>query len=502
MRHALVPFAALASVAFLLGGCEDPLEPDRDQASLGSTGTGLTAPSNLSAAAVSPSRIDLVWQDKSSNETGFKLHRSTTGPNGTFALLTTTAANVTRYSNSGLSPSTQYCYKVRAFRRIGSKTSYSAFSNTACATTPATSPLAPRNVYVRPAWSDGVIIGWSDNADNEAGYRVERSAQSTGPWVTVVIRGPMNGLHSQEASDGGLTPDLPVCYRVVAFNSTGDSPSGAHCTVPPARPTNLTAKPLDDLSVELTWMDNSAFEDGYKVLRMRSGLPGDVVATLPANASSYHETGLSGNMTYEYRVQATKDGGNSSPSEIARASLALLPPAAPSGARAFPNGSTGIAILWTDQSANDDGFRIERSTDGGLTWVFAVEGDPWSSSTSGVTDWNRTPEFEVCYRVIAWNTAGQSGPSNTSCTTPPAGPTNVTWSQIDANTAEVRWDDNSRVEDGYEMYALGTEGDWLLLASVPPNSTSAHYDLTLVPPSYSGPILAATKDGGYSDWGQ
>ena len=502
MRSRIVRRITLASLAVLLGGCGDPpLAPDQDQASLASTGTGLTAPSNLSAAALSPTKTGLVWQDRSSNETGFQVHRSTTGPRGRFALLVKTAANVTRYSNSGLSPSKQYCYKVRAFRRVGGQTSYSAFSNTACTTTPAAGPFAPKNVYARPAWSDGVIVGWADNADNEDGYRVERSAQSTGPWVTVVTRGPMNGLHSQEASDGGLTAELQVCYRVVAFNSTGQSPSAAHCTVPPARPTNLVAKPLDNLSVALTWADNSAFEDGYKVLRMNSGLTGGVIATLPANATSYHDTGLTGNMTYEYRVQATKDGGTTSPSEMARASLALLPPAAPAVARAFPNGSTGIAIVWTDQSANDDGFRIERSTNGGLSWVFAVDGDRWSS-TWGVTDWNRTPEFEACYRVIAWNTAGQSSPSNTTCTTPPAGPTNLVWTQIDANTAELRWTDNSQVEDGYDVYAFGTVGDWLLLATLPPNSTSAHYDTSTIPPSYYHPGLVATKDGGLSDWGQ
>ena len=51
-----------------------------------------TAPSNSSASAISENRIDLSWQDQSANETGFEVRRSTTGPNGTFVLLTQTGA--------------------------------------------------------------------------------------------------------------------------------------------------------------------------------------------------------------------------------------------------------------------------------------------------------------------------------------------------------------------------------------------------------------------------
>jgi hypothetical protein len=501
MHSAIIRLSALVSVGFMLGGCEDPaLAPTGEQAALGSSATmTLGAPSDLKATAASPRQVDLTWKDNATNESGFEIHRSTTGAGGPFATPAGTGPNVTAYNDRDVTGEKEYCYRVRSFRTVGKKKTYTSFSNIACITTPGARPGAP-TISVRPVWSFGVIVGWSDRADNEDGYRVQRSPGTAGPWVTVETRGPMVGLHSQEVIDVGLASEVQVCYRVVAFNSVGESASAIRCTVPPAQPTNLTAKAIDNLNVDLTWVDNSAVEDGYELLRSTGTQTQAVIVKLPAGATGYRDTGLSGNITYQYQVRATKDGGTSSPSEIARAALALLPPAAPTGARALPNTSRGIGILWTNQSSNADGFHIERSTDGGISWVFAVDGDPVWSPTFGVNDWDRTPEREVCYRVIAYNLAGESSPSNTACTTPPAAPTNLVQTQVDAQTFDLQWTDNSQVEDGYELLAFGLLGDWFPIASLPPNSTSFRFSLDMIPPGYAGPGVAATKDGGYSDF--
>ncbi len=89
------------------------------------------APSNLGANAVSTSQINLTWTDNANNETGFEIQRSTTGSGGTYSPLTTVGANVVSYSNTGLSASTQYCYRVRATNGAGT----SSFTSAACATT-------------------------------------------------------------------------------------------------------------------------------------------------------------------------------------------------------------------------------------------------------------------------------------------------------------------------------------------------------------------------------
>jgi hypothetical protein len=96
------------------------------------------APSSLTASAVSSSQVNLSWADNASNETGFKIERKT-GSGGAWGQVATVGANVTAWSDSGLSASTTYFYRVRANNSAGD----SAYSNEASATTPAGPPPPP-----------------------------------------------------------------------------------------------------------------------------------------------------------------------------------------------------------------------------------------------------------------------------------------------------------------------------------------------------------------------
>ncbi|HDQ71335.1 MAG TPA: hypothetical protein ENN19_04465, partial [Chloroflexi bacterium] len=87
-------------------------------------------PSNLAVTASSASQIDLTWTDNATDEDGFELQRKT--GTGTFATIATLGANVSAYSDTGLTPETTYTYRVRATKG----NTNSAWSNEAAATTP------------------------------------------------------------------------------------------------------------------------------------------------------------------------------------------------------------------------------------------------------------------------------------------------------------------------------------------------------------------------------
>jgi bacillolysin len=89
------------------------------------------APSNLMATAVSQTQINLSWQDNSSDESDFHIERS---PNGStsWVEIATVGANVTSYSNTGLTCGTPYYYRIRAHRHGDGQ--YSGYSNVAVAT--------------------------------------------------------------------------------------------------------------------------------------------------------------------------------------------------------------------------------------------------------------------------------------------------------------------------------------------------------------------------------
>lgn len=88
------------------------------------------APSDLTATAINQNRIDLAWHDNSGDEVGFRIRRSLDGSN--FTEIASVGANVTTFSDTGLTPATAYFYVVVAFNNFGN----SEPTNVAADTTP------------------------------------------------------------------------------------------------------------------------------------------------------------------------------------------------------------------------------------------------------------------------------------------------------------------------------------------------------------------------------
>lgn len=63
-----------------------------------------------------------------------------------------------------------------------------------------------------------VTIGWQDNADNETGFRVERSTDGM-EFAAVATLAP----DTTQFDDGTVAPGCRYWYRIVAFNAGGDS---------------------------------------------------------------------------------------------------------------------------------------------------------------------------------------------------------------------------------------------------------------------------------------
>jgi len=182
-----------------------------------STGGPPTAPTTLAAGPTSSSQINLSWTDNSTNESGFRIERATTS--GAWSEIATTVANVTSYSNTGLSASITYYYRVRAYNTAGS----SSYSNTASATTPSSSsgtlPIAPSTLTATAASCSQINLNWTDNSFNESGFRVERATSAAGPWSQIGTVGA-NAISYPSTS---LSASTSYYHRVRAYNSAGAS---------------------------------------------------------------------------------------------------------------------------------------------------------------------------------------------------------------------------------------------------------------------------------------
>jgi titin len=496
MRPIISRLVASLCLTVVLGSCNSDHAVAPDAGLLFFSGVSGAVPTMSSALPVSATRIDLAWADNATNESGFEIFRgfSFEGP---FTLLVTTAPNVSSYSDLALASSTRYCYEVRAFRRNGRNTLESAFSAPMCAMT---LPPSPFNVNAVPVSSTVVRVTWSVSTQFANGFRIEQAASSQGPW-SLVASPPGT---ASEYLDVNRTAEVLVCYRISGVTPSGTSaPSEFDCTTPPAAPINLTATAPADRTIDLTWSDQSGVEDGYEVQRARDGQAFTVYASLPANAVNYHDVGVLSDVTYHYRVRATKDGGFSDFSNTASDVSASTRPNAPGNTKAMPLSSTVVRVTFEDGSLNEAGFRVERSTDGRQTWQ-TVSSLPAGDDEQLVDDGNRLAEQQVCYRVFAFNAKGDSDPSNVFCTAAPAAPTDLTAVTTAHQVIDLHWTNNSNVADGYivqRVYAGYYYYDYEYyetIATLGATATSYH-DLALNPNEYATYRVLALKDGGLSD---
>jgi hypothetical protein len=176
------------------------------------------APSGLTATGVSSSQIDLTWVDGDTSEQGFEIERCSGAGCSNFAQIATVGANVTSYSNTGLSGFTSYSYRVRAYNASGN----SDYSNTASAVTQATPalPAAPANLAATVISRSRINLSWTDNANNESGFRIERCKGSNCTNFALIAT---LGANVTSYANIGLTANTTYRYRVYAYNASGNS---------------------------------------------------------------------------------------------------------------------------------------------------------------------------------------------------------------------------------------------------------------------------------------
>jgi subtilisin family serine protease len=181
------------------------------------------SPSNLGATAISLSQITLVWTDNSNNETGFAIERCSGSGCANFSEISRTGAGVNTFSDLGLTAATVYRYRVLAFNAAGN----SKESNVAEATTqtaPPPPPSAPSNLTSSVVSSSQINLSWSDNSNNEDGFRLERCTGTLASCAEVNFQQIVQlGPNVISYNNVGLLAQTTYSYRVRAFNAVGPS---------------------------------------------------------------------------------------------------------------------------------------------------------------------------------------------------------------------------------------------------------------------------------------
>ncbi|HTG45953.1 MAG TPA: fibronectin type III domain-containing protein [Verrucomicrobiae bacterium] len=451
----------------------------------------------VSAAAVSYSQIDLQWNDVGT-ETGYRVQQKI-GANGNWTDRASLPSGTTTYSDTALSGSTEYFYRVVAFNADGD----SPFSNEAPVTTPVRPPDPPAAPLLQgAAFSQTVIdLRWSD-LPNETGYKIERQPGASGAWEEITTL-PANAV---SFSDQGLAPATSYSYRMLASNNDGNSPYSVVLTLstksPPPQPPSapvLQASPISQSEISLQWNDLSN-ETGFKLER-KAGATGPWIElpALAANATAFLDAELAPATVYYYRIRAFNLEGNSAYSAEVTASTPerpLNPPLAPA-LQLAGTATTRVDLTWNDV-ATELGYKLERKTGVAGTWT---EFPALAANLSAYADSAVLPSTEYYYRLRAFNADGNSAYSSevhAATAAPPLNPPTAPTLQLAGATSgrvDLTWNDLPN-ELGYKLeHRTGAAGAWAEFPIFAANLT-AYSDTAVLPSTeYYYRLRAFNADG-------
>lgn len=397
------------------------------------------SPDGLSANGASGSSIQLSWNDNSNNETGFEIERALTSNPGSFTLIHTSGTNITSYTDNGLNENTQYYYRIRAVNSGGP----SLYTSIESSTTLSGSLATPGGLQASAANETSINLSWVDNSVGESAFLLERS-ESSGSGFTALYTTQAN---ETSYVDEGLADGKQYFYRVRATNGAAFSSysNEANAITDLSAPTGLSASAINEASIQLIWTDNSVSESAYSIERSESSGSGySAIHSTLANETSFTDEGLTDGRTYFYRIRTKKGELMSAYSNVANAITDL---AAPTDLRALAVNESTINLEWSDNSASESGYLIERSEDAGVS--YAVIGVV-AANLNTYTDNGLVNVSQFLYRVRATNGNNYSAYSNeASASSDLTAPSGLVANAVDEATIQISWFDKTYSETGY-----------------------------------------------------
>jgi hypothetical protein len=198
--------------AFLVGfiGCKKGAEGVKD--------INPTAPSGLVVTATTLTQVSLAWTDNSSNETGFKIERKTSG---SFQEIGSVAAGITNYTDLNVQGNTTYTYRVFAYNAVGNSLQPSNEVVVTTRSLPVLTSVSITNLTNTSATAGGNITSDGGSSITAKGVVWHTSTNPTTVLSTKTSDGIGTGVFSSAIS--GLAANTTYYVRAYATNTYGTS---------------------------------------------------------------------------------------------------------------------------------------------------------------------------------------------------------------------------------------------------------------------------------------
>nr|XP_046156358.1 receptor-type tyrosine-protein phosphatase F-like isoform X11 [Oncorhynchus gorbuscha] len=255
----------------------------------------------------------------------------------------------TRYSIGGLSPYSEYEFRVMALNNIGRGPPSSLVDTRTSEQAPSSPPLA---VQARMLSASTMLVQWEPPEEPNGqirGYRVYYSSD---------LRAPLSGWQKHNTDDSrlttisGLTTDITYSLRVLGFTSVGDGPPSDVLQVKtqqgvPAQPSSFNAEAELDTRIMLSWLWPVQDQITKYELMYWEANSGNKLHVTFLPAGSYAVEGLKPDTLYMFSLAARSEMGLGVYTQPIEARTAQSTPSAPpQEVHLLSLSSTSIKVSW------------------------------------------------------------------------------------------------------------------------------------------------------------
>ena len=309
--------------------------------------------------------------------------------------------STTTFRKAGLSASTVYKFRVKAYKMEGKTAVYSEYSATVAART---NPSVMTGAKLGGRAADALRINWSKNASAD-GYIVEMYQGNK--WVRVA---KITSNNTTTFKKSGLKASTVYKFRVRAYKMSGSTALYGNYSATVAARTNpsvmtgakLTGRAADALRIN--WSKNAS-ADGY-IVEMYQGNKWVRVAKITNNGTTtFRKAGLKASSVYKFRVRAYKMSGktalygNYSATVTARTNPSVM-----TGVKIAGKAKDALRVNWT-KNTSAQGYIVEMYKGGKWVRVAKITNSNTTTFRKARLAKNTTYKFRVCAYYMSGKTA-------------------------------------------------------------------------------------------------
>ncbi|KAM8850954.1 receptor-type tyrosine-protein phosphatase F isoform 3-T4 [Spinachia spinachia] len=407
-------------------------------------------PTSLIVTETTATSVTLTWDSGNPEPVSYYMiqYRAKSPDNG---FQEVEGVATTRYSIGGLSPYSEYEFRVMAVNNIGRGPHSDPVETRTGEQAPSSAPL---HVQARMLSASTMLVQWEppDEPNGQIrGYRVYYSSDMTAPFSTWQKH---NTDDSSLTTISGLTPDITYSLKVLGFTSVGDGPASGVLQVKtqqgvPAQPSSFEAEAELDSRIMLRWL--WPVQDPitkYELQYWEAGSENKIPVTFNP-AGSYAVEGLKPDTLYRFSLAARSEMGLGVYTQPIEARTAQSTPSAPpQDVHLVSLTSTSLKVSWVAPPAASRHGAIVRYTviyqalageDTERHEVTGIGADATSYLLEGLEKWT---EYQVWVRA---HTDVGPGPDSspvrmrTKEDVPGAPPRKLEVEAINSTTIRVTW---------------------------------------------------------------